>query len=120
MFHNDNGRQATARGKLGRQGNTARLDFGHEIVQNTVRHILIENTFIAKLLKIQFETLQLDAFFIGDIAKSQDPKIGVARFGTNRSKLGAFDFNGVISIGKLVVKRFEILTELGWHVLPLA
>ena len=47
------------------------------------------------------------------------PKSGWAGFWTDRSELGAFDFDGVISIGELIVKRFEILTELGWHVLPL-
>ena len=119
MFNDDYGGQSAARGKFSSQSNATRLDFEHEIVQNAVGHIFIKNTLVTKILKIQFQAFKFDAFFIGHIAESHDPEIGLAGFWTDGSEFGAFDFDSVISIGELIFKRFEILTELGWHVLPL-
>ncbi len=53
-----------------------RLDNGHEIVEDAIRYVLVEDALIAESLEIQFEALQLHAQAIRHVPKGQNAKIG--------------------------------------------
>ena len=88
---------------------------GDKFVQDAIRDVFVEDAFIAELLQIQFKALQLDAFFIRDIAKNECSEVGLSRFGTHRCEFGAGDFDLIFAIGKAVVENFEQLLKRSTH-----
>ena len=87
------GRNAAARREGCRQLHPAGLEHIDQVVQNSVRNVLIEDALIPKLLQIQFQTFQFDAKFIRNVLKRKCPKIRLSRFGANRRELWTNDFN---------------------------
>lgn len=88
------------------QGGSAWLTYGNKIVQNAVGYILVENTFVSKLLQVKLQAFQFNAESIGHVTKHQRPKIGLARLGTNRGEFGAIDLDFVLAIRKTIFKYF--------------
>lgn len=97
----------TAGCKRRHQGHLPRFDETHEVIQNAVRDVFVENAFVAKLLQVHLEALEFNAKRIGYIRESQGAEVGLARSGTNRRELWADNFDRIITIGKLVCKCLQ-------------
>ena len=97
------------------QRQLSRLTNRHEVVQNTISDIFVEDPLVAKLLQIQFQTLELDAQFAWYVAKDQRPKVGLSRFRANRRKLRASNFDFVSAIGKTILENFELVLKRSGH-----
>lgn len=97
------------------QRQLSRLTDRYEVVQNTIGDVFIENSLVAKLLQIQFQTLELDAQFAWYVAKDQRPKVGLTCFRANRRKLRASNFDFVSAIGKTILENFELVLKRSGH-----
>ena len=95
---------------------TARLDDGQEVIENPIRHVFVEDSFVSELLQVELKALELDAFSVRDVAKNEGAEVRLAGFWTNRGKLGAKDFDGILSIWIRVIEALELVGEgCSWH-----
>ena len=106
IVHSDNAGDAAAGAPVAFERCAAGLGDGYEIVKNAIRDIFVEDPFISEALKVQFEALEFDAKFVRHVAENQHAEIWLARFGANRSELGAADFNLIVTVGEAVVENF--------------
>ncbi len=96
--------------------NAPRLDDGHEVIEDAIGDVLVEDAFVAKFLQIQLQALKFHALCVRYITKNKGAKVRLARLGTHGGKLGALDFDVVFSIWKRVVEAFELILErCAWH-----
>ena len=109
------GRDTSAGGEGGGQGDLARLDDGTKIVEDPVCDIFIKNPLVSEALQVMLQTFKLDTFRLWRVSERQGTKIRVARFRTDRGEFGANDFDRIISARKLVFERLEHITERGTH-----
>ena len=104
--------QSAARSPATLHGGGSRLYDGDKVVHDSVRDGFVKDAFIAKPLKIHFQTLQFDAHFVRNVGKDDRPVIRLSRFGADRSKLGAMMFDSKISCFGWVVKNFQRVTKV--------
>jgi len=92
-----------------------RGDF-QKVIKNTIRDVFVENPFVAELLQVQLQTLELHALLIRHVLKYQRPKIRLPSLWTDRCELGTDYLNRVIAIWIGVVETFKF-TDKGcsWH-----
>src|SRR5262245_2216026 len=90
---------SAARRKGGDQLHPPRLKGGHQVFQDPISDILVENSLVAKALQIHLQALELDALPIGRIGKRERPEVGLARLRANRSELRANDLDHIIATG---------------------
>jgi hypothetical protein len=69
----DRGCDSPAGGERGDEIHPSGFQNRHEILQNPVRHVLVEDALVAELLEIDLQTLQLDALRLRDVAKRKCP-----------------------------------------------
>jgi len=62
---------------------------GNKIVHNLIRHRFVERPFISITPQIEFERLELDAEFIGDIFNLECRKVGLAGHGAKACEFRA-------------------------------
>jgi hypothetical protein len=70
------GLDAAANRKVADDGHPARLAGGDEVVENLIRHVFVENAFVAELDKVVFEGLQFDTQAVRDIRDANLAEIG--------------------------------------------
>jgi hypothetical protein len=111
----DCGCDPAAGGELGDELHPAGFQNRHEILQNPVRHVLVEDALVAELLEIDLQTLQLDALRLRDVAKRKCPEVGLARLGADGRKLGADDLDRVVTAREFVLERLQNVAEILAH-----
>ncbi len=97
------------------QRGAPRLANCHKVIKNSVRHVLIEDTFIAEPLKVQFQALEFNTTARRHIPENQRPEIWLTSFGADRRKLGAFYFDLIFAIRETVLKNFQLLLKGRTH-----
>src|SRR5207237_6385824 len=107
IVRGDHGLDAAAYGKITDDGHAARLACGHQIVENLVRDVLVEDAAVAELDDVGLERLQLDTARVGAVADANRPEIGQPRLRAQRCELGTLDGDLVIALRTRVRKRFE-------------
>lgn len=88
-----------------------RLYDREEVVHDSVGDRFVENAFVAERLQIHFQTLQLDANFVGHVAENDRAVVGLVRFGTHRREFGTMMFDGKVSRRAGVIENLEDLAE---------
>jgi hypothetical protein len=76
----------------------SRLNRANQVVENSIRHSLMEGSFISERPKIQFEGFEFDAKFIRDISDLNGRKIRLSGFGAKTSKLRAVKTYLIVAI----------------------
>ena len=89
-------------------GAPPRLNPCHEIVQQPIDDLLVENALVAKSLQVQLERFQLHAEFIGDVAVGDSAEIRLPGDRAETGKFGTIDFDGVVA-GRRIRKRLELI-----------
>jgi len=84
-----------------------RLGDGDEIVQNHVRHVLVEGAVIAELLEVQLQRFQLEALRIGHISNRQCAEVGLSGLRADGSEFGANSVDQVVPLRVRIVEDFE-------------
>lgn len=64
-----------------------RLAARHQIPENGIRHVLVENALVAEPLQVEFQALQLDTRFRGDVTDGQCCEVGLACVGAEAREL---------------------------------
>jgi len=105
---------AAAWREVGYQRHAAGLKNSHQIIQNAVGHVLIEDAFASKRLQVQFQTLELHAKLVRNVAKRERAEIGLARLRAQRRKLRTDDFDAIVATQKLICKRFKLFSRRLW------
>lgn len=80
----------------------------NKVVENLVRHLFMKRPLIAVRPEIEFVRLQLEAFFVGDIAGVNGGKIGLPRFGAQTGEFGAFAMDDEIALRVWVWKNLDL------------
>ncbi len=80
----------------------------HEIVEQAINDVLVENPLVAVALQIEFEGLQLHAQLRWCVGEGDGAEIRLARLGTEARELRTDDLDGVIAAGVLVGKGFQL------------
>src|SRR5262249_22300481 len=94
---------------------SSRLQYCDQIVEDAVGDIFIEYAFIAKALQVQLQALELYALAIRRVGNRQCPKVGLPSLRADGSEFRADDLNYVVSIGKLILKRFQDFAGIFGH-----
>ena len=98
------------------EGRTARFDDFEEVIENSVRHVFVENSLVAELLQVELEAFELHAFSIRNVPENQRTEVRLAGFGADRSELGAKDFDGILSVRVRVIEALELVGKrCSWH-----
>ena len=98
------------------QGYASWVHDSDEIVQDAIGDVFVKDAFIAKLLQIKLQAFQLDTLLIRHVSEDQRSEIGLTGLGAHRGKLGTFNLDMVVTIGKGIVETFElILKRRAWH-----
>ena len=98
------------------EGRAARFDDLEEVIENSVRDVFVENPLVSELLQVEFEAFELDAFSIRNVPENERTEVRLAGFGTDRSELGAEDFDGILSVWVRVIEALELVGKrCSWH-----
>ena len=98
------------------EGRTARFDDFEEVIENSVRHVFVENPLVSELLQVELEAFELHAFSIRNVPENQRTEVRLAGFGADRSELGAKDFDGILSVRVRVIEALELVGKrCSWH-----
>jgi hypothetical protein len=111
MRHGDDRRDSAASTPVAFERHASRIHNGHKVVQDTIGNVLVEDSLVAKFLKVQLQALQFDTFQVRDVSKDERAEIWLASFGAHRCKLGAFDFDMVVAVGERVIEAFELILK---------
>ena len=98
---------SAANGEIARYGHPPRLTRGHEVIEDLVGDILVEDAFIAELDEVVLERFQLDAEPVGHVIDANLSKVGQTGFGADRRELRAADEHLVISMGLGIGKGLQ-------------
>jgi len=80
----------------------------NEIVENLIRHSLVEDATLTKIKVVILERLELNARLVGNVLNGDCAEIGQASFGANRCKLGIDVCDGKSTSGPGIGESFEI------------
>lgn len=80
-----------------------------KVVEDSVGHIFVENTFVAEPLQVQLKALELDTLLVRNVPKDQSSEIWLAGFRTDGSEFGTHDFDAILSVWVGVVKALELV-----------
>ncbi len=111
MRYGNNRSDTAARTPPAFQRDTTRLDYRNEVIENSIGHVFVEDSFVSKLLQIQLEALQFYAFRVRHVTEDERSKVRLSRLGTHRGKLRAFDLNVILSIRERVVEALKLILE---------
>lgn len=106
-FYANIGAYAAPRGKLRCNFHPFRPCGGDKIIKNLICQGFIENALVSEPLHIVFEALKLDAELVRDVFYYYSSEVGLACFGANAGKFGAFDGYSVIPAHAGVIKKFK-------------
>jgi hypothetical protein len=105
--HDDVAIQAAAWRPATLDGDAAWFDDGEEVVHDPVGDRFVKNALVTKSLQIHLQAFQFDAYAVGHVGEYDRAVVGLARFGTHRSKLRAMMFDGKIAAWAGVVKDLQ-------------
>jgi hypothetical protein len=80
-----------------------------KVVEDSVGHIFVENTFVAEPLQVQLKALELDTLLVRNVAKHERSEVWLAGFRTDRSEFGTHDFDAILSVWVGVVEALELV-----------
>ena len=101
------------------QAGEARIQSGHQILENPIGHVFVKGTFISIGSDVEFQRFEFHATQVGNVFEVECSKIGLPGHRTQAGKLGHPDANGIIPLRIGVGKGFERSTGLGQRKLPL-
>jgi hypothetical protein len=81
MFDHDIGEDTTTHVEFGSEAHIFRFYSGHHIIKNSVRDSFVKRILVSIRPDIELETFKLNAFFVRDIIKNQNCKVGLSSFG---------------------------------------
>ena len=108
VFCRDDTVNPAARSELARYLHPPWFAGSGEIVQDAIDYVLIEDAHIAIGLKVEFETLQFDAAFVGDVFDFDGPEVRLAGFGADGGELRRDVLDNVIALRMRIVECFNI------------
>src|SRR5688572_29636942 len=103
----DLGFDAAPDGKIADHSHSTRLAGGHEIIEDLVGDIFVENALVAELDQVVLKRLQFYTACIWHVVDSNLTEIGETSFWTNRCELRTSDGDLVVAIRLGVGKRLE-------------
>ncbi len=89
----------------------SRLGRSHEVIQNSIRHVFVENAFVPKPLQVHFQALEFYAKFVWNVPKRELSEIGLSCLGTDGREFGAKMLDRVVTLRKRVFKNFQLVSE---------
>jgi len=113
MFHRYCFRNSTTSIESSFEFHPAWGECADQVVEDDVGDVFIKDAFVAIALQIEFQALEFDAFFGGDVGEGQGSEVGLAGLGADRGELGADDLDLVIPLRELVVEGLEQVLEVG-------
>ena len=109
MAHPDHGVNIATRVEIGFQLHPERIAGCHEIVEDPIGDVLVEDSLVAEGLEIQFKALQLHAGLIGHVAEREGAEVWLAGLRAYRGELWTDMLNGVIPARELVGKGLKLI-----------
>jgi len=85
----------------------------HEVVENAVGYVFVEDAFVAEGPEVEFEGFGFDDFLVGDVADGNVGEVGLASHGANAGKFIGGKFDEIIAIGVAVGEGFQGAGRLG-------
>ena len=80
-----------------------------KVVEDSVGHIFVENTFVAEPLQVQLKALEFDTLLVRNVPKDQSSEIWLAGFWADGSEFRTSDFDAILSVRVGVVKALELV-----------
>ena len=92
-----------------------RLGRSHKIIQDLVRHRLMEGAFVAIAPEIKLQAFQLDTELVGNIVDADRRKIRLTGLGTKTREFRTFHFNFIIPVRIRILEDIELFRRLSAH-----
>ena len=83
-------------------------DRGHEVVEDAIRHILVERPFVAVGPEIELEGLELHDRLVGNVFDAHGREVGLPRHGAEARELGRLTRDDVVATGVRVRHRTKV------------
>ena len=110
MRHDDPRTDSPPRREAGHERHAPWLEHGHQIVEDPIGDVLVEDSLVAEGLEIQFQALQFHAGLIGHVAEREGAEVWLAGLRADRGELWTDMLNGVITARELVGKGLKLIT----------
>ena len=99
--------KSAARREARRQFHITRRENGNKVVQNLVRESFVKNAFVAIRLIIKFQTLEFNAFLIGDVFEREFAVVRLTRLRTKRRELRIHVLYHIVALRIRIVKDLK-------------
>src|SRR5262249_35088684 len=86
-----------------------RLACGDEVVEQSIRHLLVEDALIAEALEVEFQGLELDARFTGCVRERDCAEIRLTGLWADAGELGTDDLDGKFPARSRIRERLQLL-----------
>src|SRR5262249_12485481 len=114
------GLDATAHGEVSDHLDPPGCGRYHEIVQDTVCHVLVERAFVAIGPDVQLEGFELYKVLVGDVTDADGSKVRLAGPGADAAELRDLEAHLVVAVGMRVRNDFDLLRRSCRHQRTLA
>src|SRR5688500_16491634 len=98
----DDGVDSAADVEVALDGHPTRREERDEVVEDPVRHRLVEVTLVAERPQVELQALELDAALVGSVADPDRREVGLPRLRAETGELGRLESDLVVALGARV------------------
>ena len=109
VFGRDDGVDIAAHVEIPHDFHIPRVKKLHQIVQNKIGHVLVEDLPVAETIHVQFKRFKLHAFLVGYIFDPDCGEIGKTRPGANAGEFGTGELDRVPAYQSAIIERFKLI-----------
>ena len=115
MTRSDLRRDAAARQPSGVNRHPSRRESSDEVIQDAVRHGLVERAFVPKRPQVQLQRLQLDDRLVGHVLDAHRREVGLASHRADARELGRLAGHHIVAARMRIRHRAEVARRRGRH-----
>jgi hypothetical protein len=107
VFDGDDGPDPATNVPVADDLHPTRVDGRYNVVEDSVRDVLVEGSLVPVRPEIEFEGLEFDTQFVGDVFDDELCEIGLAREWAEAGELRSLEGDGVVTAGVRIWEGVE-------------
>src|SRR5262244_2338324 len=111
----NDGLDAAAHPEVAHDLDPARRSRRHEVVEDAVRHVLVEGALVAIGPDVELDALELHQTLVRDVAHADGREVGLARLGAETGELGDLEGDLVVAIRMRIGHHLQLTAREARH-----
>src|SRR5215831_17645034 len=111
----NDGLDAAAHPEVAHDLDPARRRRRHEVVEDAVRHVLVEGALVAIGPDVELDALELHQTLVRDVAHADGREVGLARLGAETGELGDLEGDLVVAIRMRIGHHLQLAAREARH-----